>query len=216
MLVRDGRLTIQCHLPVSTIMVNSEWVRMGVEAYFNHPTIVEFLGAIETVHQFAETEKKAKGQLVSLVKAKTLHMPTPEEFARAIGFSHFAQLRKAVESTDHPEASRHYLLVGCSIIADMLTRAGLQDRMNAKFVQFIMSAYMGINEKTESYTQSDNHVKIEWGASPLLERIQDVRPLIEMSQPDELDIELDRLERALQPNMQLPVYRATTIEEADA
>jgi len=223
MLVRDGEVTIQCHLSPDVIMESPEWVRMGVEQYFNHSEIVSFIKSIQTFYEdeLDHSKKQARKTLnESLPRLlRSMRMPTPEEYARAMGFSNFAAMRKAIENPSYKEASRHYLLVGCSIISDMLTRAGLSDRLNSKFVQFVMSAYLGVNEKREMISQSDNKITIEWGSTPMMRSIQNAIPLPSPEQlallpvqPDTLDMELDRLERALPNTMQLPVYKALNPE----
>lgn len=126
-------------------------------------------------------------------------MPTPETYARAIGFSSFKSLISAAENNDYPEESRHYLVTGCSVIADLYTRAGMMDRMNTQFTKFIMSAALGINEKVETRTEVDNRITISWGTqSPNDQNTSALR-----YKNDPTLIELDRLESALPKNMSL-------------
>jgi len=125
-------------------------------------------------------------------------MPTPETYARAVGFSSFKSLIAAAENNEYPEESRHYLVTGCSVIADLYTRAGMMDRMNTQFTKFIMSAALGINEKVETKTEIDNRVTISWGQNP-----NDPNTPALGYKNDPTLIELDRLESALPKNMSL-------------
>ena len=214
MIVRDGEFRVLCRIPVSTIMSNPEFVRMAVEQYFNQKSILDFLRRSK---ELTEPDKDDKTRLT---------MPTPEEFARAVGFSNFASLKKAIEDTGYTEDSRHYLLVGCSVIADMLTRAGLMSKLDSKFTKFVMSAYLSINEKTETYRQEDSKIVITWQESVYDKYVDNIVPintaptinltdptkplLIENNPPDYIDaevIEIDRLEKALPNSMRLDPYK---------
>lgn len=127
-------------------------------------------------------------------------MPTPEAYARHLGFATFKNLIATIENAEHPEASRHYLASGCSVIADLYTRAGMMDKMNTQFVKFVMSAALGINEKTEVKTEVDNRVTISWGQDPT----NHTNPSIPSYKNDPSLIELERLESALPQSMQVP------------
>jgi hypothetical protein len=135
-----------------------------------------------------------------------MDMPTPEEYALHLGFSNFTSLRKTIENEDHPEESRHYLLIGCALISDMYTRAGLTGRLNASFTKFIMSAYLGINEKTEQTITEDKTIRITWGPTGADDPTSQ---LVASLQDDPDIIELERLEAALPPSMQLPAPSKT-------
>jgi hypothetical protein len=190
MLNPDGTITIHSHLPASTIMQHPEWLKMQVEYYFNSHTFRELFEDTPNTPAITTTRKTSAPKLkrTDLLKA----MPTPEGLARTVGFSNFTTMRKAIENPDYPEASRHYLLVGCSIIADILTRAGLFERLNTTFAKFVMSAYLGINEKTEAYQQVDNKINITW-----------CTPTNPLAHVDTI-IEMERLETCLPEGMRLP------------
>ena len=124
-------------------------------------------------------------------KLKPENTPTPEGLARAVGFANFNSMKKTIEDPDIPEESRHYMLTGCSVIAEILTKAGMFDQANPSFTKFIMSAQLGITEKTEVHSISDTKITITWQDAPQTMTEADI-------------IELDRLESALPESMQLP------------
>jgi hypothetical protein len=88
-----------------------------------------------------------------------------------------------------------------------------------------MSAYLGINEKTEIFKEENKRVVIEWGHSTVTNYLAPpAKPLPSPAEllmlpelpPDinEMTIELDRLEKSLPNEMRLPVYKlADTTEE---
>jgi len=122
-----------------------------------------------------------------------------------------------MEDQSYPEPSRYYLFTACSVLADMLTRAGLTAKLDQRFTKFIMSAYMNISEKTEQYTQTDNRVHITWGSDPTRRLVDERQPIIDISpdnEPDQFRLDLDKLERALPASMQLPVYRDPAAAQA--
>jgi hypothetical protein len=92
-------------------------------------------------------------------------------------------------------------MVGCALISDMYTRAGLTGRLNNSFTKFIMSAYLGINEKIEQNITEDKTITITWN-SPNPTTNDPTRQLVDPNDPD--IIELERLEAALPTTMQLP------------
>lgn len=229
--IKDHRFTLQCYLPPKTLMMSPEWVKMGVEQYYNNPSICKFLSYIQdellptdelpktksTRRQPKESkddltlplQQPANGKMPTIKANDTIAvMPTPESLARSLGFANFNTMRKAMEDQSYPEPSRYYLFTACSILADMLTRAGLTSKLDARFTKFIMSAYMGIAEKTEQYTTTDNRVHITWGSDPTRRLVDERQPLIDITpESDQFEIDLDKLERALPSTMQLPQYK---------
>ena len=226
--IKDHQFTLQSYLPPKTLMMSPDWVKMGVEQYYNNPSIKKFLSYIQdelipTDEESSQTtKKKSKGGLTSTLASirhasATAVMPTPEALARSLGFANFNSMRRAMEDQSYPEPSRYYLFTACSILADMLTRAGLTSKLDQRFTKFIMSAYMNISEKTEQYTQTDNHVHITWGSDPTRKLVEERQPILDISPDgphDQFAIDLDKLERALPATMQLPVYRDPAVQQA--
>lgn len=213
MFAPDGKVKIPGHLPSSTIMNNPQWVKAGVEYYFNtHPFHDLF------THQPAATNaskgKDSTSQLVSLPK-KTVFaaMPTPESYAHSLGFSGFAQLKRALDNPDYSEESKYYITIGCSIIADLLTRAGLTDKMPTSFVKFIMSAYLDINEKAELHKTEDNRITIAWGQPMLTPTGEKTNTLQALSHDTSHLIEMERLESALPEGMRMYTSSSTSVNK---
>jgi len=203
MLTKEGKIQINCHLPVSTIMCNGEWLKSGIEYYFNEHPFYELFDHPQDLAAVTANSPKNKSLMMPTKKVFSL-MPTPESFARALGFANFNSLKKAIENIDHPEDSRHYLLIGCSILADFLTRVGLTEKLNQSFGKFLMSAYLGISEKTEVYTQEDKRIVVLWGqAAPTIDGEASNRMTDLITDNNQL-IEMKRLEDSLPEQMRLP------------
>jgi hypothetical protein len=173
----------------------------------NHPQFIK-----TAVESYFENRRVAKvfDEDQDATTNVCLDMPTPEEYALHLGFANFTSLKRAIENEAHPEESRHYLLVGCALISDMYTRAGLTGKLNNSFTKFIMSAYLGINEKTEQTITEDRTIRITWTDDT--HRLDGTHRAL-LNDPD--IIELERLEAALPPSMQLPAPNtpAPTLED---
>jgi len=186
----------------------------------------------------AEGRKPPKGKVQSASKNRMRvflanSLPTPESFARAVGFSNFRELTKAAKAEEYPVESRHYLISGCSLLMDIYTKAGLLDALDSRFVKFILAANFEMREAPERTNQlPDNTINICWthnGASynqalvsapmpphpsqlvdlvtPLPQQAANQLPYyVQDGQQQELDpdiIELERLEAALPKEMQV-------------
>ena len=190
MLTARGTLSIPTYLPPATILGHPDYVKMQVEEYFS-----KLLGGMSH-YDFAMPLHPSEDTPIA---KRILHqaLPTPEGFAHHMGFASFKTMQRAIEDASLPERSRHYVLTGCGMIADAYTKAGLTGVLDKTFLKFLMSAYLNISEKTETHTTTDARLVVSW-ATPQVDQL-----------PNDIVLEMERLENALPDTMRLPMKRPT-------
>jgi hypothetical protein len=184
MLNPDGTLSLPEFLPAETLLGYPDYVKAQVESYF----VTLFAG--QTQYQLVGDAPPVHDKDTPIMRRMAdMPLPTPEGLATHVGFANFKSMQRAIEDATLPERSRHFLLLGCSMIADVYTKAGLTEALNQRFLKFLMSAYLDISEKNEVRATTDSRLVISWQTP-------------EPSQlPTDTLIELERLEKALPATM---------------
>ena len=135
-----------------------------MEAEIHNPNITLTTTQVEELTSFHPASIMASPDMLR-TNAEMYFMltpvPTPAGLCLHLGFASARLMMNAIESEDHPEESRYVLACAVTKLEDALTTSALKDDVNVTMAKFVLSARLGMAEKSEKHTMNDSVMNIQ-------------------------------------------------------